>query len=99
METSAVQDQIKQCLVRDFKPVFVEVTNDSARHHGHLEAPSGVSGSHFRIQMASEVFSGSSLIQRHQAVYRSLENFFKTGVHALQMELLSVEEWHARRTV
>ena len=96
METSASCDRIKTCLIQSFRPVFVEVSDDSARHQGHQEARSG--GSHFRIKMAAEFFNNLPLIKRHQAVYRALESFLKSGVHALQMELLSAEEWHARGT-
>ncbi len=95
METSSVQDQIKISLTRDFEPVFIEVTDDSARHRGHREASAG--SSHFSVKLAAQAFNGMSLIKRHQAVYRTLDRFFKSGVHALQMEILSAEEWHARR--
>ena len=97
METSVVCDQIKVCLIQNFKPTFIEVADDSARHQGHREARAG-GGSHFRVKMAAESFNGLSLIKRHQAVYRTLESFLQSGVHALQMELLSAEEWHARGT-
>jgi len=115
METSSVHNQIRMLLIQDFNPVFIEVTDDSARHQGHAGARAGDrtrhslnkaeleqsprpggGNSHFRVKMVAESFNGKSLIKRHQAVYRSLDAFLKSGVHALQMELLSVEEWHAR---
>jgi len=95
MKTSAVYDQIKMRLIQDFAPVFIEVTDDSARHQGHQGARAG-GNSHFRVRMASDVFKGQLLVKRHQAVYRALDDFLKNGVHALQMELWSAEEWHAR---
>ena len=97
METFAVHDQIRMRLIQDFDPVFIEVADDSARHAGHRESSSG-RGTHFSVKMASELFKGRTLIKRHQAVYQSLDIFFKSGVHALQMELWSAEEWHARGT-
>lgn len=88
-------DQIKMRLSQDFTPILIEVSDDSARHQGHQGARAG-GNSHFRVKMVSESFNGLPLLKRHQAVYRALDSFFKNGVHALQMELLSAEEWHVR---
>lgn len=90
-----ISDQIKATLLQTFQPEHIDVIDDSARHHGHREAKPG-GGTHFRVVMVSEVFKNRSLVQRHQAVYRALDAFLKEGVHALQLELWSREEWHGR---
>lgn len=90
-----ISDQIKACLNQEFQPFFINVVDDSARHHGHLGAQPGGS-THFRVTVVSKVFKNLSLVKRHQAVYHALQSFFKEGVHALQLELWTVEEWHGQ---
>lgn len=95
MKSPSVQDEIKARLTQDFAPLVLEVADDSARHQGHREAGAG-GASHFRIKLVCQAFAGRKPLERHQAVYQSLASFLQAGVHALQMELLSPEEWHAR---
>lgn len=96
MPEQSNQEQIKEQLTLDFKPLYLEVQNDSGKHRGHAQAGTG-GDTHFRICLVSPVFDGQKPLERHRAVYQSLAGAMKTGVHALQLDLLSPSEWHARK--
>lgn len=77
-----------------FKPVMLEVTDDSAKHHGHQESGSGQE-THFHIMMVSSDFNGKNLMMRHRAVYNVLSDLMKTSVHALALTLRTLQEHEA----
>ncbi|ACQ66832.1 BolA family transcriptional regulator [Candidatus Williamhamiltonella defendens] len=84
-----IQDHIKQKLDEAFKPVYLDVINESHRHR----APAG-SESHFKIVMVSHQFSGLKALERHRMVYNTLEEEFNHGgVHALALHLYTLKEW------
>jgi len=43
-------------------------------------------GDHFRAEVQAEAFSGKSMIEQHQMVYRALEDEMKGPIHALQLD-------------
>jgi len=45
-----------------------------------------------KISIVSNDFSGMSPIQRHQKVYSLLDEFLKDELHALSLELKTIEE-------
>jgi stress-induced morphogen len=45
-----------------------------------------------RVSVVSEEFAGKRLVQRHQMLYRLLDDEIKAGVHALSMETKTPEE-------
>ncbi|WP_158379680.1 BolA/IbaG family iron-sulfur metabolism protein [Candidatus Williamhamiltonella defendens] len=84
-----IQDHIKQKLDKEFKPVYLDVINESHLHR----APVG-SESHFKILMVSNQFSGLKALERHRMVYDILEEEFNhSGVHALALHLYTLKEW------
>ena len=51
-------------------------------------------GDHFEARVVSEVFTGKSLIEQHQAVYGPLKDVLATGeLHALALKTYSPEQW------
>ena len=92
MPVQNLQDKILSVLEKEFKPLAMEVTDDSARHQGHAGARES-GGSHFRLFLVSEHFKGMSLVQKHRAVYSALAGLMHAGIHALQMEVLTPDEW------
>jgi stress-induced morphogen len=45
-----------------------------------------------RVSVVSEEFAGKRLVQRHQMLYRLLDDEIKAGVHALSMETKTPDE-------
>lgn len=68
------------------QPTALQVIDESYQHAGHAGAdPSGV-GTHFRVKIASPLFTGLSRVARHRLVYDSLQDFIDQGLHALAIE-------------
>jgi BolA protein len=68
------------------RPDHLEVIDESHQHAGHVGAhPEGV-GTHFRVKIASSVFSGLTRVARHRLVYDSVQDFIDRGLHALAIE-------------
>jgi len=80
------QDMVRQLQER-LQPTHLEVLDESAAHAGHSGANAEGYGSHFRVRIASPLFTGKSRVARHQLVYDALQNFFDQGLHALAIEI------------
>ena len=83
-------EQIKQLLNAAFKPALLEVIDNSAAHAGHAGAKSG--GGHYHVTIVAEAFEGKSLVQRHQLIYKALDDMMKQQIHALGINALSPSE-------
>lgn len=82
--------RIISLLTQALNPVLLELEDESARHEGHAGArPEGET--HYRLVIASERFKGMSPIQRHQMIYRLLDQEFRNGLHALSIEARAPE--------
>jgi BolA protein len=81
------QDIEKQLQAR-LQPTRLEVLDESASHAGHSGANAEGYGSHFRIRIASPLFTGKSRVARHRLVYDALQNFIDQGLHALAIEII-----------
>jgi acid stress-induced BolA-like protein IbaG/YrbA len=53
-------------------------------------------GAHFQALIVSPVFAGMSRVARHQIVYGALGDRMREEIHALSMQTLTPDEWHAR---
>jgi BolA protein len=82
------QERINQLLNQEFSPNFLEVVNESNRHH----VPEGAE-THFKVSVVTEKFAGLTKIARHRLVNNLLTEELKTGMHALSMHLYTPEEW------
>jgi acid stress-induced BolA-like protein IbaG/YrbA len=58
---------------------------------------SGPDGTHFDALIVSDQFSGRSMVQRHQLVYRALGERMGREIHALSMQTLTPDEWERSR--
>ena len=90
---SKTKDEIESILREAFKPVFLEVIDESAQHAGHREAMLHSSAGHFKVTMKSQKFVGESLISRHRMVYEKLDDLMKHRIHALSLNLLAIDEY------
>ncbi|MDR7376987.1 BolA protein [Rhodoferax ferrireducens] len=80
--------QLEQRLREKLAPTQLEVLDESAAHAGHSGANGSGFGTHFRVRIASPLFTGKSRVARHRLVYDALQDFIDQGVHAIAIEAL-----------
>ena len=77
-----VQSEMQSLLTQAFAPSRLEVTNDSASHHGHA-GDDGSGESHFTVVIESAAFAGKSRLERQRMVNAALGDIPGDRVHAL----------------
>jgi len=87
----SVERQITDKLVVAFRPLRLEVVNESHHHAGHASSP-GTGESHFRVMLVSPSFTGKSRIERHRMVNAALADELEGGVHALAIKAYAPED-------
>lgn len=83
-----VARRMQATLAERLAPTELEVLDESAAHAGHAGANGTGFGTHFRVRIASPLFTGRSRVARHRLVYDALQEFMDQGVHALAIEIL-----------
>jgi BolA protein len=68
------------------EPSRLEVLDESYQHAGHAGANDTGVGTHFRVRIASPLFTNRSRVARHRLVYDALQDFIDQGLHALAIE-------------
>jgi acid stress-induced BolA-like protein IbaG/YrbA len=58
----------------------------------------GDDGTHFQARIVSEQFSGMTMVQQHQMVYKTLGNKMGTDIHALSFQTYTPEEWEKQKS-
>jgi len=84
----SVAEQIHARLIHTLQATQLQVIDESHLHAGHAGASESGIGSHFRVKIASPLFTSVSRVQRHRLVYDSLQDFIDQGLHALAIEVL-----------
>ncbi len=77
---------LEQRLRERLQPVTLQVIDESYQQAGHVGANDSGVGTHFRVKIASPLFTGVSRVARHRLVYDSLQDFIDQGLHALAIE-------------
>lgn len=67
-------------------PTRLEVLDESYQHAGHVGANGSGFGTHFRVRIASPLFTNCGRVARHRLVYDALQDFIDQGLHALAIE-------------
>lgn len=88
MSTGVTATDLQARLAELLAPTALEVLDESAAHAGHAGADGTGSGTHFRVRIASPLFTGKPRVARHRLVYDALQLFIDRGVHALAIEIL-----------
>ena len=88
MSEASVAARIEARLRAVLVPTVLVVLDESAQHAGHAGARGLGGESHFRIRIASPIFTGKSRLARHRLVYDAVQDFMNHGVHALAIETL-----------
>ena len=79
---------LTQRLQERLNPDFLEVLDESAAHAGHVGANDSGFGTHFRVRIQSDIFTGKSRVSRHRLVYDALQEYIDQGLHALAIEVI-----------
>ena len=87
---SSRTERIQAALAGALPVTAVELIDDSHRHAGHAGASDG--RGHFRLRIVSGAFAGLRPLQRHQLVYRALDELMRTDIHALSITALTPDE-------
>lgn len=82
--------EITRRLKEAFEPETLGVEDESHLHEGHEGAKDG--RGHFRVLIITAAFSGKSMIDRHRAIYRELDEMMRLDIHALAIDAWAPEE-------
>ncbi len=82
-----MKQRIERKLIEAFQPKILEVINNSKLHAGHL-GDDGSGETHFAIKIASDDLINLSRVNAHRKINKSLEEEFKKGLHALEVEVI-----------
>jgi BolA family transcriptional regulator, general stress-responsive regulator len=88
MGTGITADALHARLKELLAPTQLEVFDESWKHVGHAGADGSGFGTHFRVRIASPMFTGRSRVACHRLVYDALQDFVARGLHALAIETL-----------
>mgnify|MGYP003326403150 FL=1 len=89
-----VEKSIREVLQAEFSPIFMDVVNESYMH----AVPEG-SESHFKLVIVANDFADKRAVQRHQQVYRVLDDLLQQTVHALALHTYTPSEWATQESV
>lgn len=91
-----VATRIEAKLTAAFRPLELEITNQSHLHEGHAGAPAhddpDRAESHFKVRIVAELFEGMSRIERQRQVNEALAEELAGPVHMLSMETVAPRE-------
>jgi len=85
---SSLAEHMRLRLQEQLKASSLDVIDESYQHAGHAGANSTGMGTHFRVRIASPLFTGQSRVARHRLVYDALQEFIDQGVHAIAIEIV-----------
>lgn len=86
MTPTASAELLTQRLRERLAPTRLEVIDESYQHAGHAGANGTGLGTHFRVRIDSQMFTGLTRVARHRLVYDALQDFIDQGLHALAIE-------------
>lgn len=97
-EKVTMQERIVARLTEALEPQQFAIVDELDRHAGHAgvragpgHAPAG-GGTHYRVKIVSEKFTGRNRVERHRMVYDLLPAEFADGLHALALDAKAPDE-------
>ena len=76
---------IEMRLEQAFRPVFLNVIDDSNKHIGHAAHTKG--GQHFSIVITAEDFKGLARVAAHRKIYALFTDLMPDKIHALAIQI------------
>jgi BolA protein len=92
VRVSTVAERLEGILRTAFRPLHLEVRDETGRHRGHAGAAAG--GGHYDVTIVSPVFDGKPLLERHRMVHAALRGLIGGDIHALALRTISAAEWN-----
>jgi len=86
----SVAETIRERLAA-LEPQALDLVDESEQHRGHAGYRQG-GGTHWRLSIVSQRFSGRSTLERHRMVYGALGTLMQDPIHALAITARSPEE-------
>ena len=86
-DLSQLAARMAERLQARLQPTLLEVLDESAAHVGHSGSNGTRFGTHFRVRIASPLFTNQTRVARHRLVYDALQDFLDQGVHAVAIEI------------
>ena len=83
--------RIRDTLAQALSPERLDVSDESAKHAGHMGAIPGKT-THVRVVVVADAFRGRSRVERHRIVNRLLAAEMEAGLHALAIEAKTPDE-------
>ena len=83
--------RIRDTLAQALSPERLDVSDESAKHAGHMGAIPGKT-THVRVVVVADAFRGRSRVERHLIVNRLLAAEMEAGLHALAIEAKTPDE-------
>jgi BolA protein len=83
--------RIERMLRDRFRPLHLELRDDSPRHAGHAGAASG--GGHFDLLIVAAAFEGLSVLEQHRLVNEALRDLIGREIHALGLKTIPPSRW------
>lgn len=84
MNRATREERLRRRLIEEFRPLELQVDDESHLHAGHAGAAGGAS--HFRIRIVAEAFRGKLPVARHRMIYAALGDLMKSEIHALAID-------------
>jgi BolA protein len=81
-----IQNSIEKMLTDTYKPVQLDIVNESDLHSG----PKGRE-SHFKVLLVSDFFIDMKRVDRQKHIFQTL-NLIMTKIHALSLRVLTLAE-------
>ena len=85
-----MQERIVARLTDALAPEKLDILDELDRHAGHAGIRHGHAategGTHYRVRIISQKFTGLSRVARHRLVYSLLPAEFADGLHALALD-------------
>jgi BolA protein len=84
MEVDTLINLMKDSLNNNFKVSKLDIINESHLHVNHPQRPKDKY--HLSLTIRSKDFSGKSLVSIHKQIYKILDPFMQSKVHALRID-------------
>ena len=85
LATTPLADIIEARLASALSPTRLVVSNDSARHRGHM-GDDGTGESHFSVTVEAAAFAGKSRVERQRMINAALADLLAQRIHALAIK-------------
>ncbi len=79
-------ERMMAILTQALRPCHLEIIDESHKHAGHSGAAPG-GETHYKLVISSKKLEGLTKVKAHQAIYALLDGEFKSGLHALAIEV------------